>query len=99
MTEIERGAEERLEAMRVEKQKLETGGAKTETVPRLIRHIEKVEEAEDDIPEKEQTAVKRKEVEDDTTTEEENLPTGPRKRKTPSATEAEQAPLEAKIRE
>ena len=99
LSKIERGVEERLEAMRAEKQKLETGGVKTEMVLRLIGHIEKVEEAEDDVPEQEQMAVKRKEVEDDTTTEEENLPTGPRKRKMPSVTKAKQAALEAKIRE
>ena len=99
LSEIEQGAEEWLEAMRAEKQKLETGGAKTETVPRLIGHIEKVEEDEDDVPEQEQMAVKHKEVEDDTTTEEENLPTRPCKRKTPLVTKAKQAALEAKIRQ
>ena len=96
---IERGAEERLEAMRAEKQKLELGGVMTETVPKLIGHIEKVEETEDDVPEQKQTVPKCKEVEDDTTTEEENLPAGPRKCKTPSVTKAKQVALEAKIKE
>ena len=99
MGEIERGAEERLEAMRVEKQKLESGGVMTETVPKLIGHIEKVEETEDDIPEQKQTVSKCKKVEDDTTMEEENLLAEPRKRKTPSVTKAKQAALEAKIKE
>ena len=48
--EIERGAEERLEVIRAEKQKLESESMATETVPKLIRHIEKVETPEDDVP-------------------------------------------------
>ena len=99
MGKIERGAEERLEAMRAEKQKLESGGVVTETVPKLIGHIEKVEEAEDDVPEQKQMVPKCKEVEDDTTIEAENLPAGPCKCKTPSVTKAKQAALEAKIKE
>ena len=85
--------------MRVEKQRLESGGVTTETVPKLIGHIEKVEEIEDDVLEQKQTVPKHKEVEDDTTTEEENLLAGPCKRKTPSVTKAKQAALEAKIKE
>ena len=102
MSEIERGAEERLEAMTEEKRKLESGGAKTETVPKLIGHIEKVEEAGNDVPEQkqtQQTAPKCKGVEDNTTTEEENLLAGPRKRKTQSVNKAKQAALEAKVKE
>ena len=97
--EIERGAEEWLEAMRAEKQKLELGGVMTETVPKLIGHIEKVEETEDDILEQKQMVPTCKEVEDDTTKEEENLPAEPHKRKTPSVTKVKQVALEAKIKE
>ena len=85
--------------MRAEKQKLESGGVTTETVPKLIGHIEKIEETEDNVPEQKQTVPKRKEVEDDTTTEEENLPAGPRKCKTPLVTKAKQVALEAKNKE
>ena len=63
LSEIERGAEECLEVMRVEKKRIEMGGMSTGTVPKLIGHIEKVEEEEQ--PEKEI------EVENTITTEEE----------------------------
>ena len=97
--EIERGAEERLEVIRAEKQKLESGSTVMETVPKLIGHIEKVETPEDDVPERVKTVPKCKEVEDDTTTEEENLSPRPRPCKMPSVTKAKQAALEAKARE
>ena len=99
MGEIKRGAEEHLEVMRVEKQRLEMGSVLAGTVPKVVGHIEKVEETEDDVPEKKQATEKGKEVEDDTTTEEENVASGPRKRKTPSMAKAKQAALEAKIKE
>ena len=68
-------------------------------MPKLIGHIEKVETPEDDVPERGKTVPKCKEVEDDTTTEEENLSPRPHPCKTPSVTKAKQAALEAKARE
>ena len=44
--EIEKGAQERMEALRAKKERLETGKSAEETVPKLIGHIEKVEEEE-----------------------------------------------------
>ena len=96
---IQRGAEEWLEAMRAEKQKLESGGAMAETALKLIGHIEKVEVAEDDVPEQKQTVPKHKDVEDDTTMEEENLLAGPCRCKMQSVSKVKQAALEAKIKE
>ena len=97
--EIERGAEEQLEVIQAEKQKLESGSTAMEMVPKLIGHIKKVETPEDDVPERGKMVPKCKEVEDDTTTEEENLSPRPRPHKTPSVTKAKQAALEAKARE
>ena len=56
LSEIEKGAEERLEVLRSQKKQVEEGEASTETVPRLVGHIEKVEpeefeeQPEDDRP-------------------------------------------------
>ena len=43
-SEIEKGAEERLEVLRSKKECIQKGEASVETVPKLIGHIEKVEE-------------------------------------------------------
>ena len=43
---IEKGAQERMEALRARKKQLEVGESTKETVPKLIGHIEKVEEEE-----------------------------------------------------
>ena len=43
-SEIEKGAEEHLEALWSKKECMQQGEASTETVPQLIGHIEKVEE-------------------------------------------------------
>ena len=42
-SEIEKGAEEWLEALRSKKEHIEAGEVSAETVPKLIRHMEKVE--------------------------------------------------------
>ena len=42
-SEIEKGAEERLEALRSKKERVEAGEFSVETVPKLISHMEKVE--------------------------------------------------------
>ena len=78
---------------------IEVGVGKYSDGPKLIGHIEKVETPEDDVPERGKTVPKCKEVEDDTTTEEENLSPRPHPCKTPSVTKAKQAALEAKARE
>ena len=67
-------------------------------MPKLIGHIEKIDDPGDNVPEQKQT-VPDKEIEDDTTTEEQKLPVGPRRRKTQSIAKAKQAALDAKIRE
>ena len=46
MGDLEKGAQERMEALRAKKERLETGKSAEETVPKLIGHIEKVEEEE-----------------------------------------------------
>ena len=46
MGAIEKGAQERMEALRAKKERLEMGKSVEETVPKLIGHIEKVEEEE-----------------------------------------------------
>ena len=74
LNKIERGAEEHLEVMRAEKKKIEMECTSTGTVPKLIGHIEKVEEEEQ--PEKEMKK------DDTTTTEEEGPPVGPQRQKT-----------------
>ena len=43
-SEIEKGAEERLEVLRSKKEHVEVGEVSVETVPKLIGHMEKVEE-------------------------------------------------------
>ena len=43
-SEIEKGAEERLEVLRSKKERVEVGEVSAETVPKLIGHMEKVEE-------------------------------------------------------
>ena len=50
--EIEKGAEERLEALRSKKERTETGEVSMETVPKLIGHVEKVER--EDVDEEEE---------------------------------------------
>ena len=44
--EIEKGAQERMEVLQAKKERLEMGKSAVETVPKLIGHIEKVEEEE-----------------------------------------------------
>ena len=46
LSEIEKGAEEWLEVLRSRKKQVEEGETSTETVPKLIGHIEKVEQEE-----------------------------------------------------
>ena len=46
LSEIEKGAEERLEVLRSRKKQVEEGETSMETVPKLIGHIEKVEQEE-----------------------------------------------------
>ena len=46
LSEIEKGAEERLEVLQNKKKQVEEGEASVETVPKLIGHIEKVKEEE-----------------------------------------------------
>ena len=48
-SEIEKGAEERLEVLHSKKERVEAGEVSAETVPKLIGHMEKVEE--DDLDE------------------------------------------------
>ena len=43
-SEIEKGAEERLEVLRSKKERVEAGEVLAEMVPKLIGHVEKVEE-------------------------------------------------------
>ena len=43
-SEIEKVAEERLEVFRSEKERVEVGEVSAETVPKLIGHVERVEE-------------------------------------------------------
>ena len=43
-SEIEKGAEERLEVLQSKKEHVEVGEVSAETVPKLIGHVEKVEE-------------------------------------------------------
>ena len=50
--EIEKGAEERLETLRSKKERMEAGEVSTETVPKLIGHVEKVER--EDVDEEEE---------------------------------------------
>ena len=47
-SEIEKGAEERLEVLRSKKECVEAGEVSTETVPKLIGHVEKVEKEDVD---------------------------------------------------
>ena len=47
-SEIEKGAEERLEVLRSKKERVEAGEVSTEMVPKLIGHVEKVEKKEVD---------------------------------------------------
>ena len=44
LSEIEKGAEERLEVLRSRKKQVEEGETSMETVPKLIGHVEKVEQ-------------------------------------------------------
>ena len=46
LSEIEKGAEERLEVLLSRKKQVEEGETSTETVPKLIGHVEKVEQEE-----------------------------------------------------
>ena len=46
MGEIEKGAQERMEALRAKKKQLQMGKSAEEMVPKLIGHVEKVEEEE-----------------------------------------------------
>ena len=46
LSKIEKDAEERLEVLRSKKERVEAGQVSTETVPRLIGHVEKVEKKE-----------------------------------------------------
>ena len=43
-SEIEKGAEERLEVLRSKKERVEAGEVSMEMVPKLIGHVEKIEE-------------------------------------------------------
>ena len=47
-SEIEKGAEERLEALWSKKERMEAGEVSTEMVPKLIGHVEKVEKEDVD---------------------------------------------------
>ena len=47
-SEIEKGAEERLEVLRSKKERVEAGEVSTEMVPKLIGHMEKVEKEDVD---------------------------------------------------
>ena len=44
LSKIEKGAEERLEVLQSQKKQVEEGEALMETVPRLVGHVEKVEQ-------------------------------------------------------
>ena len=62
-SEIEKGAEERLEAVQSEKERMQRGEASMETFPQIIGHVEKVEEEETpeqpEQPEGEQPAAEK----------------------------------------
>ena len=62
LSEIEKGAEERLEVLRSRKKQVEEGETSTEMVPKLIGHIEKVEQEESEEQLKGDRPVAEKEV-------------------------------------
>ena len=62
LSEIEKGAEEWLEVLRNKKKQAEEGEASTETVPRLIGHVEKVEQKEFEEQPEDDRPVAEKEV-------------------------------------
>ena len=92
LDEIEKGAERRLRARRAEFQQLQQELGEDQ---KIVGHIEKKEEPEEDVTEIIPTAKDT----DDTTTEEENLPAGPRKRVTQSIIALKKAAAEAKVKE
>ena len=60
LSEIEKGAEEQLEVLRSKKKQVEKGETSTEMVPKLIGHIEKVEQEEfEEQPEGDRTVAEK----------------------------------------
>ena len=92
LDEIEKGAERWLRARRAEFQQLQQELGEDQ---KIVGHIEKKEEPDEDVTEIIPTAKDT----DDTTTEEENLLAGPRKRVTQSIIALKKAAAEAKVKE
>ena len=62
LSAIQKGAEERLEVLKSKKKQAEEGESSVETVPKLIGHIEKMEEEEIEGEQEGDTAVAAEEV-------------------------------------